>query len=127
MAMSDLPRRWYVALAIAATESGDQSLRARALDQLASTRIDAVREIRNSLLNDDYLVEAEVREEGGRERVGGAADAVAAHGRGRGPEHDEGTEVRREVEDLGVAGRPEDTESAESDQPDHEERARDDA
>jgi TolB-like protein/DNA-binding winged helix-turn-helix (wHTH) protein/cytochrome c-type biogenesis protein CcmH/NrfG len=61
MAMSDLPRRWYVALAIAATESGDQSLRARALDQLASTRIDAVREIRNSLLNDDYLVEAEVR------------------------------------------------------------------
>lgn len=61
MAVSDLPRRWFVALAVAATEGGDEQLRSRALEQLAMTRIDSIREIRHSLLNDDYLFEAEVR------------------------------------------------------------------
>ncbi len=60
LAFSDLSRTWLVSLAVLYDAAGMTDKLTNALDGLALTRIDALGEYRDSLRNDDYLLEAEV-------------------------------------------------------------------
>jgi len=60
LALSNLPRRWYVSLAAAHSAAGNDAEARAALDKLRDARLDAVLAIRDQLRGDDYLLEAEV-------------------------------------------------------------------